>query len=135
VPTTARCWAGRLAKGDFLVNLSVEVASTALVELCQEMGALYIDTASSRGRAATPIPACRLSRRSNYALRDTMLKLVPKFRGGPTAVIAHGANPGPGLALREAGADEPRPRYRREGQGAGQPRRLGAARPPAWASR
>ena len=36
--------AGRLGKGDFLVNLSVEVASTALVELCQEKGALYIDT-------------------------------------------------------------------------------------------
>ena len=36
--------AGRLNKGDFLVNLSVEVASTALVELCQERGALYIDT-------------------------------------------------------------------------------------------
>jgi homospermidine synthase len=35
-----------------------------------------------------------VSRRSNYALRDTILKLVPKFRGGPTAVIAHGANPG-----------------------------------------
>jgi homospermidine synthase len=27
--------AGLLGKGDFLVNLSVEVASTALVELCQ----------------------------------------------------------------------------------------------------
>src|SRR3981189_3778006 len=34
----------RLAKGDLVVNLSVEVASTALVELCQEKGALYIDT-------------------------------------------------------------------------------------------
>ena len=34
----------RVGKGDFLVNLSVEVASTALVELCQENGALYIDT-------------------------------------------------------------------------------------------
>src|SRR6516165_4093054 len=31
----------RLAKGDFVVNLSVEVSSTALVELCQEKGALY----------------------------------------------------------------------------------------------
>ena len=34
----------RIGKGDFLVNLSVEVASTALVEFCQEKGALYIDT-------------------------------------------------------------------------------------------
>ena len=36
--------AGRLAKGDFVVNLSVEVASTAMVELCQEKGAFYLDT-------------------------------------------------------------------------------------------
>ena len=86
--------AGRLAKGDFLVNLSVEVASTALVELCQEKGALYIDTCIEPWPGGYTDPSLSVSRRSNYALRDTMLKLVPKFRGGPTAVIAHGANPG-----------------------------------------
>src|SRR6201995_510484 len=34
----------RVGPGDFVVNLSVEVASTALVEFCQEKGALYLDT-------------------------------------------------------------------------------------------
>ncbi len=34
----------RLGQGDFLVNLSVEVASTALIELCQKKGVLYLDT-------------------------------------------------------------------------------------------
>jgi homospermidine synthase len=86
--------AGRLAKGDFLVNLSVEVASTALVELCQEKGALYIDTCIEPWPGGYTDPNLSVSRRSNYALRDTMLKLQPKYRGGPTAVIAHGANPG-----------------------------------------
>jgi homospermidine synthase len=86
--------AGRLVKGDFLVNLSVEVASTALVELCQEKGALYIDTCIEPWPGGYTDPNLSVSRRSNYALRDTMLKLVPKYRGGPTAVIAHGANPG-----------------------------------------
>ncbi|KZS00397.1 Uncharacterized protein APZ42_003295, partial [Daphnia magna] len=33
-----------LAAGDFLVNLSVEVSSVALMELCQAQGALYLDT-------------------------------------------------------------------------------------------
>src|SRR5215469_13309846 len=33
----------RLARGDFLLNLSVDVSSTALIELCQEKGALYLD--------------------------------------------------------------------------------------------
>src|ERR1700730_6314092 len=84
----------RLGKGDFLVNLSVEVASTALVELCQEKGALYIDTCIEPWPGGYTDPNLSVSLRSNYALRENMLKLVPQYRGGPTAVIAHGANPG-----------------------------------------
>ncbi len=83
-----------LGKDDFLVNLSVEVASTALVELCQEKGALYIDTCIEPWPGGYTDPNLSVSRRSNYALRDTMLKLKPRYRFGPTAVIAHGANPG-----------------------------------------
>src|SRR5262245_5829439 len=86
--------AGRLAKGDFLVNLSVEVASTALVELCQEKGAFYIDTCIEPWPGGYTDPHLSVSLRSNYALRENMLKLVPKYQGGPTAIIAHGANPG-----------------------------------------
>jgi homospermidine synthase len=86
--------ADRLAKGDFLVNLSVEVASTALVELCQEKGALYIDTCIEPWPGGYTDPSLSVSLRSNYALREAMLKLAPRYRGGPTAVIAHGANPG-----------------------------------------
>src|SRR5437763_15284731 len=33
-----------LGPGDFLLNVSVEVASTALIELCHRRGALYLDT-------------------------------------------------------------------------------------------
>lgn len=84
----------RVGKGDFVVNLSVEVASTALVEFCQEKGALYIDTCIEPWPGGYTDPNLSVSLRSNYALRENMLKLVPKYRGGPTAVIAHGANPG-----------------------------------------
>jgi homospermidine synthase len=84
----------RLGKGDFLVNLSVEVASTALVELCQEKGAFYIDTCIEPWPGGYTDSSLSVSLRSNYALREHMLKLVAKYRGGPTAVIAHGANPG-----------------------------------------
>ncbi|MCW5732784.1 MAG: homospermidine synthase [Enhydrobacter sp.] len=84
----------RVRKGDFLVNLSVEVASTALVEFCQEKGALYIDTCIEPWPGGYTDPNLSVSRRSNYALRETMLALKPKYEGGPTAVIAHGANPG-----------------------------------------
>src|SRR6478752_10245596 len=84
----------KVGKGDFVVNLSVEVASTALVEFCQEKGALYLDTCIEPWPGGYTDPSLSVSRRSNYALRETMLKLKPRYRGGPTAVIAHGANPG-----------------------------------------
>ena len=84
----------RIGKGDFVVNLSVEVASTALVEFCQEKGALYIDTCIEPWPGGYTDASLSVSLRSNYALRETMLTLKPKYEGGPTAVIAHGANPG-----------------------------------------
>jgi homospermidine synthase len=84
----------RVGKGDFVVNLSVEVASTALVEFCQDKGALYLDTCIEPWPGGYTDPNLSVSLRSNYALRENMLKLAPKYPGGPTAVIAHGANPG-----------------------------------------
>src|ERR1700742_4059085 len=84
----------RVGPGDFVVNLSVEVASTALVEFCQEKGAMYLDTCIEPWPGGYTDPSLSVSRRSNYALRETMLALKPKYQGGPTAVIAHGANPG-----------------------------------------
>src|ERR1700679_2474044 len=51
--------------GDFLLNLSVDVSSTALIELAREGGALYLDTCIETSAAGTP-----------------------------TAVLTHGANPG-----------------------------------------
>ena len=50
--------------------------------------------ASSRGLAVTPIPRCRLPRRTNYALREEALALRPGNARAPTAVLTHGANPG-----------------------------------------
>ena len=69
-----------------------------------------------------------MSRRSNYALRETMLKLVPKYRGGPTAVIAHGANPGLVSHFVKQALVNLAKRHRREGRDADQPRGLG----PSW---
>src|SRR5579862_4066014 len=35
---------GRLGGGDFLLNVSVDVSSVALIEWCREQEALYLDT-------------------------------------------------------------------------------------------
>jgi homospermidine synthase len=83
-----------LGKGDFLLNLSVEVSSLSLIELCHAQGALYLDTCIEPWPGGYTDPSLTVSQRSNYALRESALKLREKLGKGPTAVIAHGANPG-----------------------------------------
>jgi homospermidine synthase len=83
-----------LAAGDFLLNLSVDVSSVALIELAHERGAFYLDTCIEPWAGGYTDPSLTPSQRSNYALRESALALAPKYRGGPTAVLTHGANPG-----------------------------------------
>ncbi|MFA5121458.1 MAG: saccharopine dehydrogenase NADP-binding domain-containing protein [Zavarzinia sp.] len=83
-----------LAEGDFLLNLSVDVSSLALVELAQEAGALYLDTCIEPWAGGYTDTRLSESERSNYGLRAKALALKAKYPGGPTAVLTHGANPG-----------------------------------------
>ena len=78
----------------FLVNLSVEVSSVALVRLCKEVGALYIDTCVEPWPGFYTDTRLTVSQRSNYALRESMLDVARAHPGGPTAVTTCGANPG-----------------------------------------
>jgi homospermidine synthase len=59
----------RLQGGDFLLNLSVDVASLALIALCHERGALYLDTCIEPWAGTYTDAALTPSQRSNYALR------------------------------------------------------------------
>jgi homospermidine synthase len=81
-----------LAPGDFLLNLSVDVSSVALVALAGDLGALYLDTCVEPWAGGYTDPSLSPSQRSNYALRESALAL--KAGSGPTAVMTHGANPG-----------------------------------------
>ena len=83
-----------LRRGDFLLNLSVDVSSVALITLCQELGALYLDTCVEPWAGGYTDPSLTPSQRSNYALRESALELARAWPGGPTAVLTHGANPG-----------------------------------------
>jgi homospermidine synthase len=82
-----------LKRGGFLVNLSVGVSSVALIELCRELGVLYLDTCIEPPPGGYTDPKKSISERSNYAMRESALALR---RPGPdpTAIVAHGANPG-----------------------------------------
>jgi homospermidine synthase len=90
-----------LGKGDFLLNLSVDVSSLSLVRLCAEKGALYLDTCIEPWSGGYTDLSLSPSRRSNYAFRETALALGNELAArphetgrGPTAVLAQGANPG-----------------------------------------
>ena len=64
-----------LGRGDFLLNLSVDVSSVALIEFCQEKGALYLDTCIEPWPGGYTDPSLPPSARSNYALRESALAL------------------------------------------------------------
>ena len=85
---------GWLADGDFLLNVSVDVSSVALIELCREKGALYLDTCIEPWPGGYTDPNLSPAARSNYALRESALALRQPGAGNPTAVLTHGANPG-----------------------------------------
>src|SRR5882724_8669627 len=79
-----------LAPGDCLLNLSVDVSSLALIELCAERGATYLDTCIEPWPGGYTDPSLSPSRRSNYSLREQALALRDKLGKGPTALLTHG---------------------------------------------
>jgi homospermidine synthase len=83
-----------LGRGDFLLNVSVDVSSTALIKLCWEKGAMYLDTCIEPWPGGYTDPTVPAARRTNYALREEALALRPGNARSPTAVLTHGANPG-----------------------------------------
>ena len=82
-----------LSAGDFLLNVSVDVSSLALIEFCRDRDILYLDTCIEPWIGGYTDVSLSPSLRSNYAYREEALKLRRKG-GSATAVITHGANPG-----------------------------------------
>lgn len=82
-----------LGVSDFLLNVSVDVSSHDLIELCRELGALYLDTCLEPWAGGYTDTSLTPSLRSNYAFRERALAMKAKGKS-PTALITHGANPG-----------------------------------------
>ena len=84
----------RVGRGDFLLNLSVDTSSADIIELCHELGVLYLDTVAEPWKGFYTDSRLSAEERSNYALRERILTVRRKHKGGPTAVSCMGANPG-----------------------------------------
>ena len=78
----------------FCVNLSVDTSSRDLLELCRELGALYIDTVAEPWTGFYFDKSAGPEARTNYALREAILDARRRKPGGTTAVNCCGANPG-----------------------------------------
>jgi homospermidine synthase len=80
--------------GDFLLNLSVDVCSVALIRFACERGAMYLDTCVEPWAGGYTNSSLSVESRSNYTMRLEALALRNERPRGPTAVLTHGANPG-----------------------------------------
>ncbi|MDX6807188.1 homospermidine synthase [Terrihabitans rhizophilus] len=78
----------------FCVNLSVDTGSVDIMELCRELGVLYIDTVNEPWLGFYFDDSKGPEERSNYALRNMTLEAKRRNPGGTTAVSCCGANPG-----------------------------------------
>ena len=78
----------------FCINLSVDTSSVDIMELCRELGALYVDTVAEPWAGFYFDESAGPAERSNYALRERVLDARRRNPGGPTAVNCCGANPG-----------------------------------------
>ncbi len=76
-----------LKPGDILLNVSVNVSSKALIEWCQANGVMYLDTCVEPWDGEY-----QSTHVTNAQLRKEVLSM--RRPGTPTAVVAHGANPG-----------------------------------------
>jgi len=83
-----------VGRGDFILNVSVDVSSLALLRFAWEKGAMYLDTCIEPWSGGYTDPAMPVAKRTNYAMREEALALRGTGQRQPTAVLTHGANPG-----------------------------------------
>lgn len=99
-PITQRNYVDILSRnihsGDFLVNLTVDVDSLDIIKWCSENNVLYIDTVIEPWAGYYVNPELPINERSNYHLRQRLMdyRSENNTQGKPTAIVAHGANPG-----------------------------------------
>ena len=83
-----------MGKINFCVNLSVGTSSSEIIQYCQEKGVLYIDTVKEEWEGYYSNKEVKLEKRSNYGLREALLRDVRRHNYKTTAISCCGANPG-----------------------------------------
>ena len=117
-----------LGRGDFLLNVSVDVSSIALIRYCWEKGAMYLDTCIEPWPGGYTDPTIPAAKRTNYALREEALALRSRQRARADRGAHARRQSRAGVAPGQAGAAEYRRRHSASTRAEpGQPRRMGRA--------
>jgi len=87
---------GHMEPGDIVVNVSVDVESIDVIDWCQHNGVLYVDSSVEHWAGEYVDEECPIIDRTLYSTHQMIRE---KNKGGwssdgPTAIVAHGANPG-----------------------------------------
>ncbi|STY30409.1 homospermidine synthase [Legionella wadsworthii] len=83
---------GQIQPGDFVIDVSITLSSSNLLNLCDLKGAMYINASTERWGEEFILEDMPPDSRTNYLLREEILKL--KGKTSKTAILTHGANPG-----------------------------------------
>ena len=121
-----------IGEGDFLLNLSVDVSSLALIKLCHEKGALYLDTCNEPWPGRYTDVTLSPSMRSNYALREEALELRERLGAGPDRCPDPWCKSGACVAFRQAGLAQSGRGQGNRGDEASQSRGVGRVGGAAW---
>ena len=85
----------RLAPGDLLLNLAVNVSSVDVSQYCMSIGAHYLDTSVEPWAGGYVDPRLPYIERCNFGLRRLLTAAIQRHPApAPTALIGCGANPG-----------------------------------------
>ena len=69
-----------IGRGDFVLNVSVDVSSIALIKFCWSKGAMYLDTCIEPWPGGYTDATIPHAKRTNYALREEALALRAQNR-------------------------------------------------------
>ena len=119
----------------FCVNLSVDTSSVDIMTLCREIGALYIDTVVEPWLGFYFDKNIGPEKRSNYALRETLLAAKHKSPGGTDRGLHLRRQSRHGVLVRQAGAARHRPRHQHASSTSRRAAKAGASSPTSSASR
>lgn len=83
-----------LAPGGLLIDLAWNIDANTIIKWCHDHDVLYLNTSLEVWDSYSEIETSDPIQKSIYHRQMRLKEMVKDWKGGPTAVIEHGANPG-----------------------------------------